>query len=131
MSENEVTRVVHLVSKELIAPLELVPDLESVMVMESDLGMDLQFEDEPMVDLGNDYEEYPEMELSDEERVNSKEAQIELEVESIEEELKSAAEAANEQLINEVQDLKHKVFLFEEIWERERLFNDQLEKGVK
>lgn len=76
--------------------------------------------DEPMVSLGSDHDDYSEMYLSDDEEAESEETKVEKGNKT------KVGEKDHESA--EVQELRSKVFLLEELWKTERALSEMTEE---
>lgn len=102
---------------------------ESEKNFEEEETVEKVLKEEPGVNLGSGNVEYPEMELNEEEEVDSKEAKVGQEIEAKDGE-KGIVVAVDDQISVEVQDLRYNVFFLEEMWNAKRLLNDQLVKAL-
>lgn len=83
--------------------------------------------DEPAINLASDHDEYPEMELDEEEEVYSKETKVEQEI-KIKDGEEGKVKIKEGQPSVEVQDLRTKVLLLEELWKTERALREMTEE---
>lgn len=104
-------------SAEMLAAVAPVPEAEVPAQSES---VEKVGEGEPMVKLGSDHDDYPEMYLSGDEETEAEPAKVELKnkVKVREQDRESA----------EVQELRSKVFLLEELWKTERALREMIEE---